>query len=238
MSAGTGVGVILGTAAYMSPEQAKGSLVDHRSDLFSFGAVFYEILTGKQPFAGDSAPEVLASVLAREPDLTSLPPRASPRLRQLLRRCFEKTPKNRWQAAGDLRAELEAIAAAPWSTDEGVKGRRRLSAKEVALLLTGLALAAGAGAAAVAYLRPSAPPPSVTRFSLAPLPAGIQFNFGNASFDVSRDGRHITYSTSAGLYVRSMSEFDGNLIVPTTPDRKSTRLNSSHVSESRMPSSA
>ena len=109
----TQAGVILGTAAYMSPEQAKGFPADQRSDVFSFGSVLYEMLTGRQPFKGDTAPDVLASVLVREPDLDLLPPNLNPRIPELLRRCLEKNPKKRWQAVGDLRAEIEAIAAAP-----------------------------------------------------------------------------------------------------------------------------
>ena len=109
----TQAGVILGTAAYMSPEQAKGFPADQRSDVFAFGSVLYEMLTGRQPFKGDTVPDVLASVLVREPDLDLLPPNLNPRLPELLRRCLEKNPKKRWQAVGDLRAEIEAIAAAP-----------------------------------------------------------------------------------------------------------------------------
>ena len=75
----TQAGVILGTAAYMSPEQAKGFPADQRSDVFSFGSVLYEMLTGRQPFKGDTAPDVLASVLVREPDLDLLPPNLNPR---------------------------------------------------------------------------------------------------------------------------------------------------------------
>ena len=109
----TQAGVILGTAAYMSPEQAQGLPADQRSDVFAFGAVLYEMLTGRQPFHGETAAAVLASVIVREPDLNALPPNLNPRLYELLRRCLDKNPKRRWQAVGDLRAELEAIAAAP-----------------------------------------------------------------------------------------------------------------------------
>ena len=84
----TQAGVILGTAAYMSPEQAKGFPADQRSDVFSFGSVLYEMLTGRQPFKGDTAPDVLASVLVREPDLDLLPPNLNPRIPELLRRCL------------------------------------------------------------------------------------------------------------------------------------------------------
>jgi serine/threonine protein kinase len=125
----TGVGMILGTAAYMSPEQAKGLQADHRSDVFSFGIVLYEMLTGRQPFQGDTAPDVLASILAREPDLGALPIGLSPRLRELLKRCLEKNPKRRWQAVGDLRVEIETIARAPYAEQPVTDARneRRLS---------------------------------------------------------------------------------------------------------------
>ena len=105
----TQAGVILGTAAYMSPEQAKGFEVDARSDTFSLGSVLYEMLTGRSAFQGDTVAEVLALVLVREPDFTLLPPNLNPRIQELLQRCFQKNPKRRWQAVGDLRAELEAI---------------------------------------------------------------------------------------------------------------------------------
>src|SRR5947208_5566391 len=91
----TNAGVILGTAAYMSPEQAKGFAADPRSDVFSFGCVLYEMLTGRQPFEGDTVSEVLASVLKSEPDPSLLPKDLNPRLRALLRRCLEKNPRRR-----------------------------------------------------------------------------------------------------------------------------------------------
>ena len=124
----TQAGLILGTAAYMSPEQAKGFPADHRSDMFSFGTVLFEMLTGRQPFPGDTAPDVLASVLVRDPDLDSLPPSLNPRLRDLLRRCLEKNPKKRWQAIGDVRAEIEAIAADPHGRSAIVAGQRASAA--------------------------------------------------------------------------------------------------------------
>ncbi len=109
----TQAGLVMGTAAYMSPEQAKGLATDRRSDVFSFGVVLYELLSARQPFRGDTAAEIMASVIVREADLTVLPAGLNPRIRDVIARCLEKNPKKRWQAMGDLRLELEALAAAP-----------------------------------------------------------------------------------------------------------------------------
>jgi serine/threonine protein kinase len=111
--AATNAGIIIGTAAYMSPEQARGQAVDARSDMFSLGCVLYEMLTGQQAFQGETVSDILAAVLAREPDLDRLPANANPRLKDLLLRCFDKNPKRRWHAAGDVRMEIESILADP-----------------------------------------------------------------------------------------------------------------------------
>src|SRR6516165_2624414 len=115
----TQAGVILGTAAYMSPEQAKGLAADHRSDVFSFGVVLYEMLARRQPFRGDTGADILASVLVRDADLSDLPPNLNPRLPDLVRRSLDKNPRRRWQAMGDVRAELELMAAAPTAVASG-----------------------------------------------------------------------------------------------------------------------
>src|ERR1019366_8651891 len=96
---------ILGTAAYMSPEQAKGQRADRRGDIWSFGVVLYELLTGRQLFTGDSLGEILASVIKEEPKLEMLP--AS--IRPIVERCLRKDFKKRWQAIGDVRIALEEV---------------------------------------------------------------------------------------------------------------------------------
>ena len=103
----TRVGVILGTAAYMSPEQARGRTVDKRTDIFSFGAVLYEMLTGRQLFKGEDVADTIASVMRSDPDFRALPTELHPRVRELLSRCLEKDPKKRRRDIGDLRADLE-----------------------------------------------------------------------------------------------------------------------------------
>ena len=168
--AGTYPGVILGTAGYMSPEQAKGYEADHRSDLFSVGCILYELLTGRQAFEGETASEVLAGVLKSEADLTLLPPRLNPRLVELLRRCLEKSPKKRWHAAADVRVEIESAMGRAIVPDEPrvVAAAARpvwRRAVPVAAVLVG-SVAAGYAAWT---LKPD-PPRLVTRF-VVPLPA-------------------------------------------------------------------
>ena len=111
--AATNAGMIIGTAAYMSPEQARGRKADARSDIFSFGCVLYEMLSGRQAFQGEDVSDILASVLKSEPDLAALPANVSPQIRKLLIRCLEKNPKERWHAAGDLRLEIRDALTSP-----------------------------------------------------------------------------------------------------------------------------
>ena len=107
----TAVGVILGTAGYMSPEQAKGEPADHRSDIFSFGTVLYEMLSGQRAFQGDSPVETLSAILKEQPpDLTLVVPGLAPGLARIVDRCLEKNRDERFQSAADLRFALEAIS--------------------------------------------------------------------------------------------------------------------------------
>jgi len=114
---GTQAGVILGTAAYMSPEQARGKPVDKRADIWAFGVVLFEMLTGRQLFAGETVSDVLAGVLKTEVDLASLPESTPPAIRQLLRRCLERNPKNRLHDIADARLTLDEVLAG--GTDVG-----------------------------------------------------------------------------------------------------------------------
>jgi serine/threonine-protein kinase len=111
--AATMQGVILGTAAYMSPEQARGKAVDKRTDIWAFGAVLYELLTGKQAFTGEDVTEILAAIVKSEPDWTALPAIISPSIRTLLSRCLRKDKRQRLPDAGALRIEIEDAIAAP-----------------------------------------------------------------------------------------------------------------------------
>jgi serine/threonine protein kinase len=109
--AGTRQGIILGTAAYMSPEQARGFIVDKRTDIWAFGCVLFEMLTGRAAFARDTLTDTLAAVIDREPDWPSLTPSVPPAIVRMLRRCLAKEPRVRLRDIGDARAELEETAA-------------------------------------------------------------------------------------------------------------------------------
>jgi serine/threonine protein kinase/Tol biopolymer transport system component len=144
----TRAGVILGTAAYMSPQQARGQLVDKRADIWAFGCVLYEMLTGRVAFAGETVSDTIGKILEREPDWSALPPTTPDVIRRLLRRCLAKDPKQRLRDIGDVRIEIDAIdEALPDVSD--VTAAPRAPAKTFATWLPWIALvvlAAGVGA--------------------------------------------------------------------------------------------
>ncbi len=217
LSMATGAGVILGTAVYMSPEQARGLPADHRSDVFSFGIVLCEMLTGRRPFPGETAPDVLASVLARDPDLSALPPNLNPRIGELLRRCLDKNPKRRWQAAGDLRAEIETIAAAPRAVPPSAAVVTPRPFWKRAMPVAATAVLATALMSVVWWsFRPGTPLAlAVTRFSFL-LPAGQQFtSIASRLVAISPDGKEFVYVANGLVYLRSMSELEASPIPGT-----------------------
>ena len=210
----TQAGLILGTAAYMSPEQAKGFPATQRSDIFSFGAMFYEMLTGRQPFQGETAPEVLASVLVREPDIKALPPRLNPRLVDLLRRCLEKNPKRRWQAIGDVRAELETILATPDTTvDSAPAAAPPRSSWRWVTAMAFVALAASVlTAVVVSRRRPADRTVPVARFQIPLADGQAMTTLGRPAMAISKDGTRIVYTANGRLYVRDISELEARPI--------------------------
>jgi Tol biopolymer transport system component/tRNA A-37 threonylcarbamoyl transferase component Bud32 len=200
-AAASNAGVILGTAAYMSPEQASGKNVDKRSDLWAFGVVLLEMLTGRAVFEGETVSHVLAAVLTKEPDWNALPAKTSAPTRRLLRRCLEKDRKRRMADAGDVRLEIEEGLTAPATVGAGhiahAGTNRRLW---VAFLLS---LFAALGLALV-YLR-EAPPATLpeTRLDVTTPPTDDLF-----SFAISPDGRRLVFAASKDgkpqLWVRSL----------------------------------
>ena len=209
----TQAGAILGTVAYMSPEQARGKPVDERTDIWSFGCVLYEMLTGLRPFqGGDTSSDEIAAILTREPSWAAVPPGTPESVRRLLRRCLQKDSTRRLRDAGDARLEIDEAATEPASST-AVRDVRAPG-----LLPWGVAVAAGLvaiGAAWLAWSRPGADaitPPDVTRLELT-LPPGVEL-FGSTSRTVasSPDGRSLAFvGTAVGerqLFIRRLDRFD------------------------------
>src|SRR5262245_37729193 len=207
--AATNAGVILGTAAYMSPEQAKGTEADLRSDVFSFGCVLYEMLTGRQAFHGESVSEILAAVLIREVDLSGLPPDLNSRIPDLLRRCLQKNPKRRWQAVGDLRAELETTATAPRigsSFTPMAVAPAPVWKRSIPAVLSAIVFGVLAGAAAWT-LKPAATPAQVLRFSVPITDSSLQST--RPLMALSADDTKLVYASASGqLFLRHLSEME------------------------------
>jgi eukaryotic-like serine/threonine-protein kinase len=161
----TNAGVILGTAGYMSPEQAKGRTADQRSDIFSFGCILYEMITGRTTFDGETVTEVIASVLKQEADLSLIPANIHPRVVDLIRRCLVKDPKKRWHAAADVRVEIETILTESRAVKSVDLGTARMPRWQLAAIISSTAIVAALVAAViVSNLRPNSPT-AIARFS-------------------------------------------------------------------------
>jgi serine/threonine protein kinase/Tol biopolymer transport system component len=192
MSSPTQAGIILGTAPYMSPEQAKGRPVDRRTDIWAFGCVLYEMLTGRRAFDGETVTDVLAAVVRAEPEWSALPTNTPDRVHELVRRCLRKDPRQRLQAIGDARI---AIDEAPDATE--APGRARVLPSKPSrrpLLWIGAPLLAAV--AAISGYRARSPSPPQTLISEITVPPGTSFvyklNFGGPPA-LSPDGRRMAF---------------------------------------------
>jgi serine/threonine-protein kinase len=212
----TGIGMILGTATYMSPEQARGKVVDKRADIWAFGCVVFEMLTGQRAFEGELISDVLASVLKTDPNWPALPADTPAGVRRLLRRCLEKDPRRRLQAIGEARVQIEdLLSGAPDATVASAPLPLRvlpLWRRALPWASTG-ALAAGLATMLVLWApwRPATAAPRVTRMSIAPSgPAAptIDRNLGDVA--LSPDGTYIVYVGNNGtqLFVRALDTLE------------------------------
>jgi serine/threonine-protein kinase len=211
----TGVGMLLGTAAYMSPEQAKGRPADKRSDIWAFGCVFYEMLTGKRAFDGEDVSDTLAFVLTKPVDLGALPT-VPVAVRRLLRRCLEKDRAKRLAAASAVRVELEDAMFPRADEMESVGAATPPVASTSQRIVTAALLIAVLAVTFVAWHGATrVTSPQVTRFTI-PLPEGQRFTEnGLQVVAVSPDGSHIAYVANRRLYLRSLSDFEAKLIPGT-----------------------
>jgi serine/threonine protein kinase/Tol biopolymer transport system component len=215
--AATQQGVILGTAAYMSPEQARGKTVDKRTDIWAFGCVLYEILTGKAAFQGEDVTEIIAAVVKSGVNLDLLPANIHPRIREVIIRCLQKDMRRRYSGINDARYEIEQVLADP----SGVFAQPGLMAKPRKKLRVGGAWVAAAVVLAVIIagiavwkLKPTEPR-QVVRLEHV-LPEDQQFSSLRLwMLAVSTDGKQVAYSTPTGLYLRSVDEMTAKHIAGT-----------------------
>jgi WD40 repeat protein len=201
----TRAGMILGTAAYMSPEQARGKPVDRRADIWAFGVVLWEMLTGERLFGGETVSDTLAAVLKEDPDLTRVPPE----MRGLLEACLQKDPKQRLQAIGDWRLLL----------DEGSPPVPARASRLPWALAVGLALVLAAIAAI--HFRETTTRPATVRFQIPPPEGG---SFDNSFLALSPDGRRLAYTVSSKggqplLWVRPLDSLEAR-VLPGTEDAR------------------
>jgi eukaryotic-like serine/threonine-protein kinase len=213
-AAATRAGVLLGTAAYMSPEQARGKRVDRRADIWAFGCVLYEMLSGRNAFGGETTSDILACVIRAEPDWPAVPSSVPARIRELLRRCLQKDPRKRLQAIGDARITLEEVLS---GTPQGAGAPQAQTAAAPvwrhALPWAGGVMLALVVGVTVWELRPRPDPPRVVQFSFGP-PAGdtLAFPFGSMPLAISPDGAAVVFvvrhSGTSQLYVRRLDRLE------------------------------
>ncbi len=175
----TFAGVILGTAAYMSPEQARGRPVDKRTDIWAFGCVLFEMIAGRQTFdAGDTVSDAVAAILKTEPDWSALPAETPPRLRALLRRCLEKDSSRRLRDIGDARLELDDAIADPLPPAPAAAAKRSPTSARLAWSIASVLGLALAGVGVTYVLMPRAAP-AVVRFQILAPEGRFDTNIGN-----------------------------------------------------------
>jgi serine/threonine protein kinase len=209
-------GVILGTFQYMAPEQLEGKEADARTDIFAFGAVLYEMVTGKRAFEGKSQASLITAIMSAEPPaISSLQPMTPPALDHVVKTCLAKDPDRRWQSAGDVARQLE------WTTESGARadvssvgGGTRHSLLLIGLLLVGALV----GAIAWNFLQPSSPASNPVTRLVVTLPPEQQSSASSAPV-LSPNGRYLVFVGANELYLRSMEQFEASPIPGTEHGR-------------------
>jgi len=203
-SAGTLAGVILGTAAYMSPEQAKGKEVDRRADVWALGVVLYEMLAGRRLFEGETISETLAAVLMKEIAWDALPAETSPRIQRLLRRCLQRDPRSRLRDAGDARLVIEEVLAGA-DQEEAQRGvadtpGRRQGWSSAIFWAASVLAAVAAGVVLDGFVRSSSSARPLRKFELSVPDVDLA--------RISPDGRRLAYVSDGGLLVRDLDRLE------------------------------
>jgi serine/threonine-protein kinase len=223
-SAVTAEGTILGTLQYMAPEQVEAKEVDARTDIFAFGAVVYEMATGRKAFEGKTSASVMAKIMETEPpSMSSLQPMTPPALDRVVKKCLAKEREDRWQSAKDLTDELKWIAGGSSEASNAAALEARTDAKgwrrSLILGLAGLAIAALASVATWNLRPASSPAQSVSRFVITLAPGDRLATFGGSAVVLSPDGRNIVYVAFRGgkqmLFLRTVDSLEANPIPAT-----------------------
>jgi serine/threonine-protein kinase len=213
--AATQVGMVLGTAAYMAPEQAKGRPVDKRADVWAFGVVLYEMLTGTRAFPGEDVSDTLATVLKSDPDWSRLPAETPPSIRRLLKRCLAKDPKLRLRECGSALVDIHEAIAGPGDRPEAVASTGAVRRRSILPLAAAGAMIAAAAVAVWVVLgaRATESAPPTRRFTIT-LPESDSLPTASGPMvALSPDGRTLVYRARRGttfhLFRRPLDQFDG-----------------------------
>ena len=211
-------GVILGTAAYMSPEQAKGKSVDKRADIWAFGCILYECLTGKRPFEGETVTETLAAILRGEPDWQALPANVPPNIELVLRHTLERDMNKRFRDASDARVLVEAAASSSAIFQRDSISIWNSLRRALPIGALSLILVSAATGIMVWHVKPSTDTRSISRFSVS-LPPGQGWWNQFPLLALSPDGTNLAYVAIQGgkrqIYLRRMDSFDVTPILGT-----------------------
>jgi serine/threonine-protein kinase len=216
----TGMGMVIGTASYMSPEQAKGKIVDKRADIWAFGVVLYEMLTGRVAFQGETVSEVIASVIMRDADLTALPSNAPSHVKQLIARCLVKDPKLRLRDIGEARLALAGSVPAILDTTPPAKVMHAATGRKwLIALAAGLALALTATGIALWRVSTTAAPAPIIRYEVRPPDKTKLALVARPSVALSPDGSMMAFIGSAEgvsrMYVRSLEDLTPRVLPGT-----------------------
>jgi serine/threonine-protein kinase len=211
----THAGVVLGTAAYMAPEQAKGKAIDRRADIWAFGAVLYEMLTGSRAFPGEDVTDAIVSIMSREPDWSRLPAETPSPIRMLLKRMLDKDAKRRLRDVGEARlvfddvlyGRAQPVEAQPAPVARSPVWRRLMPVAATAIVVATVAYGA--------WRMTPTPPMPIVRFTIT-LPENFEFTRTAARMiDVSRDGAQIVYLGNRQLHLRSLSTNESRPLAAT-----------------------
>ncbi len=200
-------GMVMGTASYMSPEQARGTPLDRRTDIWSFGCVLFEMLGGRQVFEGETVSDVLASVLKTSPNWSKLPDDVPPALSRLMKRCFERDPRRRLRDIGEARVRLEGMIAGDWGEEAGTDvivagpSRGRIA---MMIVVAGLLLGAG-GFFAGKMLQDKTPERQLRRYAMAVTQSDQDRRNDPV---ISADGRRVVYEQGGSLWVHELNQLE------------------------------